>query len=173
VTGEHQLPAPECALAAVLFSDVVGSTERASALGGERWKRLLDRHDHVARTCVGRRGGTVVKTTGDGVVATLPSAISALRAAQEMQAALSDEGLEVRVGVHVGDVDRRGVDISGLAVNIAARIVNIATSGEILVSSTVRQAAASAPLQFESRGEHSLKGVAGEWELFAVSDTKI
>jgi class 3 adenylate cyclase len=171
VTGEHQLPPPECVLAAVLFSDVVGSTERVSALGGERWKRLLDRHDQVARTCVGRRGGTVIKTTGDGVVATFPSAISALHVARDLRAALVDEGLEVRVGIHVGDVDRRGDDISGLAVNVAARIVNLAAPGEILVSSTVRVAAGAAPVQFESRGEHSLKGVAGSWELFAITHT--
>ena len=172
ITGEYRLPPPDCALAAVLFSDVVASTERASALGGERWKRLLDRHDQVARTCVGRRGGTVIKTTGDGVVATLPSTISALHVARELRAALGDEGLEVRVGLHVGDVDRRGDDISGLAVNVAARIVNIAAPGEILVSSTVRIAAAATPIQFKSRGQHSLKGVAGDWELFAVTDVE-
>ncbi len=171
VTGEHRLPAPECALAAVLFSDVVASTERVSALGGERWKRLLDRHDQVARTCVGHRGGTVIKTTGDGIVATLPSAISAVRAAQELRAALGDEGLDVRVGLHVGDVDHRGDDISGLAVNIAARIMHVAAPGEILVSSTVRLAAAAAPVQFQIRGQHPLKGVAGDWELFAVTNT--
>jgi len=170
VTGEHRLPAPECALAAVLFSDVVASTERASALGGERWKRLLDRHDHVARTCVGRRGGTVIKTTGDGIVATFPSAISALRAARELRAAVGREGLEVRVGLHVGDVDRRGDDISGLAVNVAARIMNIAAPGEILVSDSVRLAAAAVPVEFEARGQHALKGVAGDWALFAIAD---
>jgi class 3 adenylate cyclase len=171
LTGEHRLPAPECTLAAVLFSDVVASTEQASRLGGERWKRLLDRHDQLARTCVGRRGGTVIKTTGDGIVATLPSAISAVRAAQELRAALSQEGLEVRVGIHVGDVDRRGNDISGLAVNIAARIMHLAAPGEILASSTVRLAAAAAPAGFEPRGQHPLKGVADTWELFSVANT--
>lgn len=171
VTGEHRLPAPECVLAAVLFSDVVASTEQASALGGERWKRLLDRHDEVARSCVGRRGGTVIKTTGDGIVATLPSAISAVRAAQELRAALAREGLEVRVGLHVGDVDHRGDDISGLAVNIAARIMHLAAPGEILASSTVRLVATAAAVRFESRGQHSLKGVADPWELFGVTDT--
>jgi len=170
VTGEHRLPAPECALAAVLFSDIVASTERASALGGERWKRLLDRHDHVARTCVGRRGGTLIKTTGDGIVATFPSAISALSAARELRAALGREGLGVRVGVHVGDVDQRGDDISGLAVNVAARIMNIAAPGEILVSDSVRLAASAVPVEFEARGQHALKGVAGDWALFAIAD---
>jgi class 3 adenylate cyclase len=169
VTGEYRLPAPECALAAVLFSDVVASTEQASLLGGERWKRLLDRHDELARSCVGRRGGTVIKTTGDGVLATLPSAISAIRAAQELRAALGNEGLGVRIGLHVGDVDRRGDDISGLAVNIAARIMHLAAPGEILVSRTATDLVVGSTIAFVDRGEHELKGVSGTWQLFGVS----
>jgi class 3 adenylate cyclase len=168
VTGEHRLPAPECALAAVLFSDVVASTEQASALGGERWKRLLDRHDQLARTCIGRRGGTVIKTTGDGILATLPSAISTIHAAQELRAALAEEGLDVRVGIHVGDIDHRGDDISGLAVNIAARIMHLAAPGEILLSRTVTDLTAGSTITFADRGEHQLKGVPGTWQLFAV-----
>lgn len=170
VTGEYLSRAPECALSAVLFSDVVASTERASALGGERWKRLLDRHDQVARGCVGRRAGKVIKTTGDGVLATLPSAIGAVRAAQELRIALGEEGLEVRIGIHVGDVDLRGDDVSGLAVNVAARIMHLAEPGEILTSDSVRLALTGTPHRFESRGGHPLKGIAGQWELFRVSD---
>lgn len=169
VTGEYRLPAPECALAGVLFSDVVASTEQASALGGERWKRLLDRHDELARRCVGRRGGAVIKTTGDGVLAILPSAISAIRAGQELRAALGEEGLDVRVGIHVGDVDRRGDDISGLAVNIAARIMHLAAPGEILVSRTVTDLIAGSTIDFADRGDHELKGVPGAWGLFSVT----
>jgi len=168
VTGEHRLPAAECTLAAVLFSDVVASTEQASALGGERWKRLLDRHDELARTCVGRRGGTVVKTTGDGILAILPSAISSVRAAQELRTALAELGLDVRIGIHVGDVDRRGSDISGLAVNIAARIMHLAAAGEILVSRTVTDLIAGSTIAFADRSEHELKGVPDTWQLFAV-----
>ena len=170
VTGEYLAPAPECALAAVLFSDVVASSERASALGGERWKRLLDYHDQVARGCVGRRAGTVIKTTGDGILATLPSAIGAVRAAQELLVALGEEGLEVRIGIHVGDVDVRDDDVSGLAVNVAARIMHLAAPGEILTSNSVRLALTGTSDQFESRGGHLLKGIAGQWELFRVSD---
>jgi class 3 adenylate cyclase len=169
VTGEYLAPAPECVLAVVLFSDVVASTERVGALGGERWKRLLDRHDQVARNCLGRRSGKVVKTTGDGILATLPSATSAVRAAQELRIALSEEGLEVRIGMHVGDVDLRDDDVSGLAVNVAARIMHLAESGEILVSETVRLAASGTGTRFESRGRHPLKGIAGQWQLFRVS----
>ena len=170
VTGERRPPAPECALAAVLFSDIVASTEQASTLGGERWKRVLDRHDSVSRACVTRRGGAIVKTTGDGIVAIFPAAISAVRAAQDLRAALDHEGLTVRVGLHVGDVDQRGDDISGLAVHIAARIMNLAAPGEILASSTFQSIASAAPVEFEARGEHALKGVAQTVALFAVTD---
>jgi len=169
VTGEYRLPAPECALASVLFSDVVASTEQVTALGGARWKLLLDRHDEVARTCVGRRGGTVVNTTGDGILATLPSAIGAIRAGQELRTALGAEGLDVRIGIHVGDVDRRGDDISGLAVHIAARIMHLAAPGEILASRALRDLVAGTAVSFFARGEHTLKGVPDTWELFAVA----
>jgi class 3 adenylate cyclase len=168
VTGEHRLPAPECTLAAVLFSDLVASTDRAATLGGARWKRVLDRHDELANTCVGRRGGTVINTTGDGIVATLPSVISALRAALELRSVLGEEGLDIRVGIHAGDVDHRGDDISGLAVNIAARIMSLAAPGEILVSSTVRLVASATPVRFEPRGEHQLKGVHEPWDVYVV-----
>jgi class 3 adenylate cyclase len=171
VTGEYQLPPPERALAAVLFTDVVASTERASALGGEHWKRLLDRHDQRARTCVGQRGGTVIKTTGDGILATLPSAISAISAAQELLAAFAQEGLEVRVGIHVGDIDHRDNDISGLAVNIAARIMHLAAPGEILVSRTVSDLLAGTTITLTDRGQHTLKGVPGHWHLYAINPT--
>jgi class 3 adenylate cyclase len=168
VTGDHPLLAPERVLAAVLYSDLVASTDRATALGDARWKRVLDRHDEIARGCVGRRGGTIIKTTGDGILATLPSATSALRAAQELRDALREQELEVRVGIHVGDIDRRGEDVSGVGVVIAARILNLASSGEILASSAVASATTGEAIQFEPRGEHHLKGVPGSWPIFAV-----
>ncbi len=168
VTGEHRLPAPERILAAVLYSDLVASTDRATALGDARWRRVLDRHDEIARACVGRRGGTVIKTTGDGILAILPSATSALRAAQELRAALLEQELEVRVGIHVGDIDRRGDDISGVGVVIAARILNLAAPGEILASSAAVSATTGEPIQFEPRGQHHLKGVPGTWPIFAA-----
>jgi len=168
VTGESRIPAPERLLAAVLFSDLVSSTERATAVGDARWRQLLDRHDDVIRACVGRRGGTVVNTTGDGVVATLPSAAGAVRAAQELRAALEREGLPVRVGIHVGDIERRGNDIAGVGVVVAARLLGLARPDEILVSSTVVIAATGEAIDFERRGEHRLKGLPGDWELHAV-----
>jgi class 3 adenylate cyclase len=171
VTGEARTPAPERVLAAILFSDLVSSTELAHAVGDARWKQLLDRHDDVTRSCVGRRGGTVVNTTGDGVVATFPSATGAVRAARELSTALDREELPVRVGIHVGDIERRGDNITGLGVVVAARILGLAGAGEVLVSSTVVLAAAGEAFDFEARGEHQLKGLPGTWELHAVSSS--
>jgi class 3 adenylate cyclase len=168
VTGEHRLPAAERVLAAVLFSDVVGSTEQASAMGDARWARLLDRHDSIARSCVGRRGGRVVKFEGDAVMAVFPSAGEAVRCGVDLIAAVADVGLQVRVGIHAGDVDRRGDDLSGMAVNIAARVNARAGPGEVLVSETVPRLVTGAGLAFVDRGEHALKGLSESWRLFAV-----
>jgi len=169
VTGEHRLPEPSRVLAAVLFCDVVGSTQRNYAEGDQHWTRLLDVHDAAIRGCVGRRGGTVIKTMGDGVLATLPSCSSALRAAEELRAALAKHDLVVRIGIHVGDIDMRGDDIGGLAVVAAARINRVARPGEILLSSIAVGATVGTPFQFEPRGQHELKGVSGTWDLFSLS----
>jgi len=169
VTGEHRAPVPERVLAAVFSSDLVGSTDRATALGDARWKQVLDRHDEIARSCVARRGGIVIKTTGDGILATLPSASSALAAAGDLRSALRDEHLEVRVGIHVGDLDLRGDDISGVGVVTAARIMSLAGPGDILASSTAVEAANGSSHRFEPRGEHRLKGVAGTWHVSALA----
>jgi class 3 adenylate cyclase len=171
VTGVHRIPAPQRVLAAVLYSDLVASTERASALGDANWKRLIERHDDIVRTSIQRRGGTVVKMMGDGVLAVLPSADNAFRAARDLRRALTDQQLDVRVGVHVCDLDRRADDISGLGVVIAARIMGLAERGEILASSTAAQAAHGVGYEFKSRGDHHLKGVAGAWQIFELSDT--
>jgi len=170
VVGEHRLPPPQRIVSAVMFTDLVGSTERAAALGDKDWKSLLDRHDAAVRRVVGRCGGTVVKTTGDGVLALLPSASVALRAAEGVRSALTADGLEVRIGIHVGDVDRRGDDVSGLAVNIAARVMSVASTGQTLVTASVPVAVAGQDATFETVGEHQLKGVPGSWELFEVSE---
>jgi class 3 adenylate cyclase len=168
VTGERQLPPPQRLLAAVLFTDLVGSTERAASLGDEEWKLLLDRHDTTVRTAVGRCGGSVVKTTGDGILALLPSAGSGLRTAAAIHRDLAAEGLDVRIGVHAGDIDRRGDDVSGLAVNIASRVMSKAGAGEIVVTTSVVAAIAGQSVAFESLGSQDLKGVPGAWELFRV-----
>jgi class 3 adenylate cyclase/pimeloyl-ACP methyl ester carboxylesterase len=168
IVGERRVPAPQRLLAVVMFTDLVGSTERAVSLGDAGWKSLLDRHDAVVRTAVGRAGGTVVKHTGDGVLALLPSAGVAIRAATRVRDELAASGLAVYVGLHIGDIDRRGDDVSGLAVNIAARVMAAAGPGEIVVTASVRAAVAGQPVSFEPLGAHTLKGVPDEWELFRV-----
>jgi class 3 adenylate cyclase len=169
VVGERRLPPPQRFLAAVLFTDLVGSTERAATLGDEDWKSVLDRHDAAVRTIVGRCGGSVVKTTGDGVLALLPSAGAGLRAAAAIHRDLEAVGLDARIGVHAGDVDRRGEDISGLAVNVAGRVMAKGGAGEIVVTASVVVAVAGQAVAFEPLGTHLLKGVPGAWQLFRVA----
>ena len=169
VVGERRLPAPQRLLSAVMFTDLVGSTERAASLGDEDWKSVLDRHDAAVRTIVGRCGGSVVKTTGDGVLALLPSAGVGLRVATEIRRDLAFEGLDVRIGLHVGDIDRRGDDVSGLAVNIASRVMSKGGAGEIVVTGSVVAAVAGQAVAFEPLGTHELKGIPGAWELFRLA----
>jgi class 3 adenylate cyclase len=171
LTGEAKVPPPNRNLAAVLFTDLVSSTEQAAALGDERWKVVLDRHDGVARSAVGRHAGRVVKTTGDGVLAILPSATAALQAADQIRRDLTHEGLAVRIGIHVAEVETRGDDIAGLGVHVAARIMSAATADEILVSAVVPPIVGST-FAFEPRGPHALKGVPGEWDLFAATEER-
>jgi class 3 adenylate cyclase len=169
VVGERRLPPPKRLLAAVLFTDLVGSTERAATLGDAGWKSVLDRHDTAVRTIVGRCGGSVIKTTGDGVLALLPSAGVCLRAAETIRADLATEGLEVRIGAHVGDIDRRGDDVSGLAVNIASRAMSKGGAGDIIATGSVVAAVAGQAMRFVSLGTHDLKGVPGSWQLFRLA----
>jgi class 3 adenylate cyclase/pimeloyl-ACP methyl ester carboxylesterase len=166
VVGERRIPPPQRLIAAVLFTDLVDSTARAASLGDARWKSLLDRHDTVIRGAVGHCGGTVVKGTGDGVVALLPSASAALQVAERIRRELGANELQARIGIHVGDVDRRGDDISGLAVHIAARVMATAGAGEIFVTESVVAATGGHGPHFEPQGAHDLKGVPGTWALY-------
>jgi class 3 adenylate cyclase len=166
VTGQTRLPTPERALCAVLFTDIVGSTKRAATLGDARWKAVLDRHDEAIRDEVARSGGVVLKTTGDGVLATVPSADGALRAAASIRARLANDGLQVRIGVHVGDVERRGQDVAGVAVHIAARLMALAGPGQIFVTASVPIAVAGTDHAFELVGDHALRDVPGSWTVF-------
>jgi class 3 adenylate cyclase/pimeloyl-ACP methyl ester carboxylesterase len=170
VVGERRLPPPDRILAAVLFTDLVDSTAHAASVGDTRWKSVLDRHDEVAQNAVGRRGGTVVKSTGDGILALMPSATAALRAATEIRRDLEADGLQSRIGVHVGDVDHRGDDVSGLAINIAARVMAQAGTGEIVVTAPVIAATTGEARVFERVGAYELKGVPGAWELFRLAE---
>ena len=165
--GEVRLPAPERQLAVIMFTDLVGSTRRAISSGDSEWKRLLDRHDAVSRFQVNRRGGEVIKTTGDGVLALLPSATAAIEAAQAIRDELGHDELQVRIGIHIGEVDRRGDDVSGLAVNIAARIMSTADAGQIVASTFVTETT-DATL-FTSLGPKALKDIDGTWELHVAN----
>jgi len=163
--GQHA----ERMLLTVLFTDIVGSTERAREVGDRRWRELLDAHDRLARELVHREGGKLVKTTGDGVLAVFDGPGQAIRCAAALRAELRPLGLEVRAGLHTGEVERRGGDVGGIAVHIGARIMEAAAPGEVLVSRTVRDLVAGSGIALEGRGTHTLKGVGDDWPLFAVS----
>jgi pimeloyl-ACP methyl ester carboxylesterase len=164
LTGVRPLPAVERVLATVLFTDIVDSTKRAVELGDERWKELLGRHDAQVRRQLARFHGREVNTTGDGFLARFDGPARAIRCAMAIRDVLRSLDLEVRAGVHTGEVELRDDDISG----IAARVAAAAAAGEVLVSRIVVDLVAGSGLSFATRGEHSLKGVAGEWGLFAV-----
>ncbi|HTL85678.1 MAG TPA: adenylate/guanylate cyclase domain-containing protein [Acidimicrobiia bacterium] len=166
LTGGPSALAPLRQVAAVLFTDVVSSTERAVDVGDARWRALLDLHDDTVKRTVRDHGGRVVKYTGDGVLALMPSATAALDGASAMCRELFDQGLRIRVGIHVGDVDTRGDDVSGLAVNIAARVMSQAGPDETLVSEATREAALGSRHRYEQLPPTTLKGIPGAWTLY-------
>lgn len=168
LVGSRRAHDPERALATVLFTDIVGSTQRAAELGDRRWRDLLERHDAAVRRQLSVHRGREVKTTGDGFLATFDGPARAIRCAQAIGEAVRETGLEVRAGIHTGEVELLGGDVAGMAVNIGARIGDLADPGEVLVSSTVRELVVGSGLEFAERGAHSLKGAPGEWRLFAV-----
>jgi class 3 adenylate cyclase len=155
-------------LATVLFTDIVDSTERAAALGDRAWTQTLNRHDEIARSAVGRCMGRLIKGTGDGVLATFDSPAHGIDCARALRVELSHAGIAIRAGVHTGEVEMRGDDVSGIGIHIAARVTALAGAGELLVSRTVRDLVAGAGYEFVSRGAHALKGVPDRWELLAV-----
>jgi class 3 adenylate cyclase len=165
VTGGPSVLTPLRQVTAVLFTDLVDSTRRATDEGDAQWRALLDLHDRTVHQCVRDHGGRVVKYTGDGVLALLPSATAALDAAEAIRARLTERGLQIRAGIHVGDVDLRGDDVSGLAVNIAARIMSHAAADETLVSGTARRATLGSTHRFDAPRTTQLKGVPEQWTL--------
>ncbi len=154
----------------MLFTDLVDSTRQAADVGDATWKAVLDRHDDCVRKVVERGGGQLVKTMGDGVLALFPSAGVAVSAARRIRDELFADDLRVRIGIHVGDVDRRGDDVSGLAVNIAARVMGKAGTGEVAVTTSVVAASAGQAATFEPIGTRELKGIPGAWELYRLED---
>ena len=171
VTGQRNGSAaePERVLATVLFTDIAESTRRAVALGDQRWRRLLDEHDRLGRQIVERHRGTLVKTTGDGILATFDGPGRAVRCALAFAAAANDAGVPVRAGLHTGEIETRGHDIGGITVHAAARVMALAQPGEVLVSRVVTDLVAGAGLRFAERSAHELKGLPGRWDLFAAS----
>jgi class 3 adenylate cyclase/pimeloyl-ACP methyl ester carboxylesterase len=168
LTGERKAREPDRVLATVLFTDIVGSTERAATLGDRRWRELLGKHDAIVREQLGRWRGREVKTVGDGFLATFDGPARALRCADAIIAAVEEVGVRVRAGVHTGECERIGNDVGGIAVHIGARVAALAEEGEVLASSTVKDLVAGSGLSFGERGTYELKGVPGEWRLFAL-----
>jgi len=166
VTGSPSELAPQRHVCVVVFTDLVDSTKRATKEGDSHWRELLDVHDRTVQRAVTHHGGRVIKYTGDGVLALLPSADGALSTVRVVAAELADRGLEIRAGIHVGDVDLRGDDVSGLAVNVAARIMGRASGGETFVSEAMRLASLGAGHCYEDLGTAQLKGVDELWQLY-------
>lgn len=169
LTGQRHTAPSERILSTVLFTDIVGSTERAASLGDSRWRELLTEHDRLARREVERQRGRVVKSTGDGVLASFDGPARAIHAAKGFREAIEPLGIRIRAGVHTGECEQIGDDLGGIAVHIGARVGSAAAPGEVLVSQTVRDLVVGSGLEFTDRGAQELKGVPGEWRLFAVA----
>jgi class 3 adenylate cyclase len=161
-------PEPETVLATILFTDIVGSTARAAELGDRAWADLVQRHHAVVRAQLDRFRGREVDTAGDGFFAAFDGPIRAIRCATAIGSSVSDLGLEVRAGLHTGECETVGEKLGGIAVNIGARVASQAQGGEVLVSSTVKDLVAGSGIAFDDRGTHELKGIPGEWRLYAV-----
>jgi class 3 adenylate cyclase len=163
----------ERALTTIVFTDIVGSTQRAAALGDLRWHDLLDNHDRIVRHELGRFRGREVNTSGDGFVATFTSPSVAIDCADAIVDAVRPLGIEVRIGIHAGEVEIRGDDVAGMAVHIGARVAALAGPNEVLVSSTVREIVTGSRHTFAERGEHELKGVPGRWRVYALVRSRV
>jgi class 3 adenylate cyclase len=168
LTGYRGTPEPDRVLATVMFTDIVGSTERSAALGDAAWRRLVERHDELIRKELARHRGVEVKTMGDGFLATFDGPARGIRCAAAARDAIRSLDIEIRAGLHTGECERMNGDIGGIAVAIGARVGSLADGGEVLVSSTVKDLVAGSGIEFTDRGAHQLKGVPGEWRLFAA-----
>jgi class 3 adenylate cyclase len=170
VTGTRPPVTPDRVLATEMFTDIVGSTERAAAMGDAKWRALLDTDHAAIRAELDWFRGKEVDTAGDGFLATFDGPARAIRCALTISASMRELELEVRAGVHTGELEMRGHDVAGLAVHIGARVAALAGANEVLVSSTVKDLVAGSGLAFEDAGEHVLKGVPDRWHLYRVMD---
>ena len=166
VTGHREASQPERVLATVLFTDIVGSTELASTMGDRAWKEMLERHNKLVREELRRYRGEERGTAGDGFLATFDGPARAVRAAHSIARLVETLGIQIRAGVHTGEVEIVGDDIAGMGVHIGARIASLAGPGEVLVSRTVRDLVVGSRLEFDERDTVELKGVPGHWEIY-------
>jgi class 3 adenylate cyclase len=171
VTGSRVSNAPTRLLATVLFVDMVDSTVAAAAAGDRAWRRVLDEFDLNVARLLARHEGVLVKNTGDGILARFSGPAQAVQCAASMMATADDFGVELRAGLHAGEVELRGDDIGGLAVHIASRVSAMAGPGEVLVTGTVRDLVVGSGIAFDDRGRHTLKGIPDEWQVLAVAPT--
>jgi class 3 adenylate cyclase len=168
VAGEEMAAVPDTVLFTLLFTDIVGSTERAAELGDRGWLELLERHHALVRRELMRFRGEEKDTAGDGFFATFDGPARAIRCAQAIVEGVRDLGLDLRAGVHTGECELHDAKVAGIAVSIGARVAAMAGPGEVLVSQTVKDLVAGSGLDFDDRGAHALKGVPGQWRLYAV-----
>ncbi len=168
VTGTRLARRPDSVIATILVTDIVRSTETLARVGQDEWRDMLDRHDTAVRRQIERFGGREVKTTGDGFLMTFDGPARGVTCAQAIRDVAAEMGMDIRVGIHTGQVALRGDDIAGMAVHIAARVEALANPGEVLASRTVVDLIVGSGIEFEDRGEHELKGVPGSWKVFAV-----
>lgn len=168
ITGQRHVPEPDRVLKTLLFTDIVASTEQATRLGDHSWRDLLDRHDAMIRHQLDRFGGQEVNTTGDGFLASFDGPARAIRSAQAIVSGATELGLHVRAGIHTGECERRGQNLAGIAVHVAARVAAMAQADEVLVTGTVRDLVAGSGIEFDDRGVHSLKGVSDRWAILAA-----
>ena len=166
VTGSRHEIETDRALATVMFTDIVESTKRAAALADRQWRTLVDNHDKLVREQLARFRGCEIKNLGDGFLATFDGPARAVRCASSIVESVYSLGIDVRIGIHTGEVELKGDDIGGIAVNTAARVADIAGPGSILVSSTVRDLVAGSGLRFEDRGRHALKGLPEDVQIY-------
>jgi len=168
LTGTRPAAESDRVFATILFTDIVRSTERAAELGDRRWRETLEEHDALVRRALDRHRGRLVRTTGDGALATFDGPARAIRCAEVITRDMRGFGIAIRAGLHAGEVEQRGDDVGGIGVHIAARVMDAAGPGEVVVSSTVKDLVAGSGLVFAERGAHVLRGVPGEWRLYTV-----
>jgi class 3 adenylate cyclase len=168
ITGEHAPVERDRVLATILFTDIVDSTKRTVELGDSRWKDVLETHNAVMHKEIDRFRGRAVRSTGDGYLSVFDGPGRAIRCSSAIRSELGRHGIEIRIGIHTGEIDLMGEDVGGLAVNIASRVLAEAADNEVWVSRTVKDLVVGSGFNFVERGTQSLKGVPGEWSLYSV-----